>query len=62
MVGLTQWEDSKYYIIEEFLGKGNVIIRDLHLNMVDPVPIPKGHLKKIVQGDKRDIEDEQNEQ
>ena len=54
--------DSKYYIIEEFLSNGNMIIRYLHLNMLDPVPIPKGHLKKIVQGDKRNIKDEQNEQ
>ena len=52
--------DSKYYIIEEFLSNENVIIRDLQLNMLDPVPIPKGHLKKIIQVDKRDIEDEQN--
>ena len=33
--------DSKYYIIEEFLSNGCVILRDLYLNMVDPIPIPK---------------------
>ena len=54
--------DSKYYIIEEFLSNGSVILRDLHLNMVDPVPIPQGHLKKIVQEDKAEIEDEPREQ
>ena len=54
--------DSKYYMIKEFLSNGSMILRDLHINMVDPVPIPQGHLKKILKEDKAEIEDEQKEQ
>ena len=40
-----------YYITEEFLRNVCVILRPLHLNMIDPVPIPQGHLKKIIPED-----------
>ena len=49
-------------MIDEFLSNGGVILRDLHLNMADPVPIPQGHLHKIVQEDNVEVENEQNEQ
>ena len=53
--------DSKYYIIEEFLSNGCVILKDLHLNMVDPVLIPQGHLKKIVPEDMTEAESEDDQ-
>ena len=43
---LEKKRESTYYVIEEFLSNGCVMLHDLHTNMIDPVPIPAGHLKK----------------
>lgn len=53
---------SVYYIIEEFLSNGCVILWDLHLNMLVPVPIPQSHLKKIILEDETDSDYEQYSQ
>ena len=45
---LEKKRESTYYVIEEFLSNGRVMLCDLHMNMIDPVPIPAGHLKKIL--------------
>ena len=44
---LEKKRESTYYVIEEFLSNGSVMLHDLHMNKIDPVPIPAGHLKKI---------------
>ena len=45
---LEQKRENTYYVIEEFLSNGCVMLHDLHMNMIDLVPIPAGHLKKIL--------------
>ena len=40
--------EPKYYAIERFLSNGCVILWDLEMDMIDPVPLPASHIKKIV--------------
>ena len=56
---LEKKRDSVYYVVEEFLSNGCVVLQDLHMNMIDPVPIPAGHLKKIVPNDETNSDNEE---
>ena len=41
------------------MSNGCVVLQDLHMNMIDPVPIPTGHLKKIVPEDQTNSDNEE---
>ena len=42
--------EAKYYGIEKFLGNGCIVLRDLEMDLINPVPIPASHIKKEVPG------------
>ena len=54
--------EAKYYGIAKFLSNGCIVLRDLEMDLIDPVPIPASHIKKVIQkydsdGDKSDDND-----
>ena len=41
--------EAKYYGIEKFLSNGCIVLRDLEMDLINPVPIPASHIKKVIQ-------------